>query len=179
MTEPTDIQKQRAIEAAEGYLMLDLPDAALRRLGLFANADTTPPRVQQLRGEVFRAKQDYERALLHFLHVPEEGEHRLDLLMAKAWCYKRVGRLDKAIESMRAAYHTSPKVPVVLYNLACYFALAGEKDEALSWLGRAFRLDSSLRKLVPTESDFDSIRNDQEFVYLMQLSEPKERRKPS
>ncbi len=28
-------------------------------------------------------------------------------------------------------------MPVVLYNLACYYSLAGEKDNALSWLGRS------------------------------------------
>jgi tetratricopeptide (TPR) repeat protein len=179
MAEATDIQKQRAIEAAQGYLMLDLPDAALRRLGIFDDPAKTPPPVEQLRGEAFRLKEDYERALQHFERIPEDAEYNLDLLMSKAWCFKRIGRLDKAIESMRAAYRGSPKVAIVLYNLACYFSLAGEKEDALSWLARAFRLDNSLRKLVPRETDFDSLRNDQDFIYLMQLSETKESRKPS
>lgn len=178
MANATDIQKQRAIEAAQGYLMLDLPDAALRRLGVFQDPEI-PPEVEQLRGEAYRHKEDYERALQHFERVPDDSETNLELLMSKAWCFKRIGRLDKAIESMRAAYRGSPKVAIVLYNLACYFSLAGEKEEALSWLGRAFRLDSSLRKLVAKESDFDPIRNDQDFIYLMQLSEPKQSRKKS
>lgn len=175
MAEATDIQKQRAIEAAQGYLMLDLPDAALRRLGLFSTVDT-PADVEQLRGEAYRLKHDYERALQHFERVAD-GERNLDLLMGMAWCFKRVGRLDKAIECMRAAYRSSPKVAVVLYNLACYYSLVGEKEEALSWLARAFRMDGSYRKLVAKETDFDPIRNDQDFIYLMQLSEPKESRK--
>lgn len=179
MAEPTDIQKQRAIEAAQGYLMLDLPDAALRRLGIFTDSVSTSPTVEQLRGEAFRLKADYERALQHFERVPEDAEHNLDLLMGKAWCFKRIGRLDKAIEVMRAAYRGSPKVAIVLYNLACYFSLAGEKEDALSWLARAFRLDNSLRELVPRETDFDPLRNDQDFIYLMQLSEPKKSRKTS
>lgn len=179
MAEATDIQKQRAIEAAEGYLMLDLPDAALRRLGIFTNPEAIPPAVEQLRGEAFRLKEDYERALQHFEKIPEDAEYSLDLQMGKAWCFKRVGRLDKAIECMRTAYRGSPKVAIVLYNLACYYSLAGEKEEALAWLGRAFRMDNSLRNLVPSETDFDPIRNEQDFIYLMQLSEPKESRKPS
>lgn len=179
MAEATDIQKQRAIEAAQGYLMLDLPDAALRRLGLFTDSEETPPAVEQLRGEAFKQKEQYETALRHFERVPADAEHNLELLMSMAWCFKRIGRLDKAIESMRAVYHGSPKIAVVLYNLACYYALAGEKEDALSWLARAFRMDISLRKLVPRETDFDAIRNDQEFIYLMQLSEPKKSSKPS
>ena len=179
MADFSDIQQQHAIEAAQGYLMLDLPDAALRRLGIFTDLAVTPPAVEQLRGEAFRLTEDYERALQHFERVPDDAEKNLDLQMGKAWCFKRIGRLDKAIESMRAAYRGSPKVAIVLYNLACYFSLAGEKEESLSWLARAFRLDNSLRKLVPSETDFDPIRNDQEFIYLMQLSEPKESRKTS
>lgn len=178
MADVSEIQQQRAIEAAQGYLMLDLPDAALRRLALFQGPET-PAEVEQLRGEAFRLKEDYERALQHFERVPDDSEKNLDLQMGKAWCFKRIGRLDKAIESMRAAYRGSPKVAIVLYNLACYFSLAGEKEEALSWLARAFRMDSSLRKLVARETDFDPIRNDQDFIYLMQLSEPKESRKKS
>ena len=173
MAEATDIQKQRAIEAAQGYLMLDLPDAALRRLGVFPN-EAAPIEAEQLRGEAYRQKEEYERALQHFERATVDGERGLDSLMCMAWCFKRVGRLDKAIECLKAANQGSPKVAVVLYNLACYYSLAGEKEEALSWLARAFRLDNSYRKQVAKEPDFDPIRNDQDFVYLMQLSEPKE-----
>ncbi len=173
MAEATEMQKQRAIEAAQGYLMLDLPDAAIRRLGVFPSNDA-PAEVEQLRGEAYRQKNDYEQALEHFERAAVDGERSLDLLMSMAWCFKRVDRLDKSIECMKAAYRSSPKVAVVLYNLACYYSLAGEKEEALSWLARAFRLDNSYRKQVAKEPDFDPIRNDQDFVYLMQLSEPKE-----
>lgn len=188
MAEATDIQQQRAIEAAQGYLMLDLPDAAIRRLAIFPTVvDSLPiyeqlptlrPEVEQLRGEAFRLKEDYQQALKHFEHVLPRTDKNLDLLMSMAWCFKRVGRLDKAIECMRTAYRGSPKVAVVLYNLACYYSLAGEKEDALSWLARAFRMDGSYRKLVAKETDFDPIRNDPDFLYLMQLSEPRESRKP-
>ena len=177
MAEVTDIQQQRAIEAAQGYLTLELPDAALRRLGMFTSDTATPPIAERLRGEAYRQKEEYERALQHFERLPTDAEHDSELLMSMAWCFKRIGRLDKAIESLRAAHLTSPKEPTVLYNLACYYSLAGEKEEALSWLARAFRMDSSFRKRVPREPDFDPIRNDQDFLYLMQLSEPKENRK--
>ena len=175
MSDVSDLQKQRAIEAAQGYLVLELPDAALRRLGIFDDTESTPPAVEQLRGEVYRQKDDYERALKHFERVPTDEGNHLELRMSMAWCFKRIGRLDKAIELLKAAYRDSPKTAVVLYNLACYYSLAGEKEEALSWLGRAIRMDSSYRQRVSREADFDPIRNDQEFLYLMQLSEPKKK----
>jgi hypothetical protein len=91
---------------------------------------------------------------------------------------------------MEEAYRAHPKVPVVLYNIACYHSLAGDKRQALSWLGRALRMEASLRKLVPDdpdlqalalrtslrdlipdESDFDSLRNDPDFQYLARLEQ--------
>ena len=130
MSEVLDIQQQRAIEAAQGYLALELPDAALRRLGLFQDAESTPAAVEQLRGEVYRQKEDYEKALRHFERVPTQDGKHLELRMSMAWCFKRIGRLDKAIEAMKLAYRESPKTAVVLYNLACYSAVLGDLTAA-------------------------------------------------
>ena len=50
---------------------------------------------------------------------------------------------------------------------ACYFALAGDKAHALSWLGRAIRMESSLRELVPDETDCDQLRQESDFQMLV------------
>jgi hypothetical protein len=68
---------------------------------------------------------------------------------------------------MMAAYQFHEEEPIVLYNLACYFALAGDKAHALSWLGRAIRMESSLRELVPDETDFDQLRQDADFQMIV------------
>jgi tetratricopeptide (TPR) repeat protein len=173
------IRLRRALESAQGYLLLEMPDAALRELRIFQSLPQVTIAAEQLRGEAYRQKEEYEQALQHFERVVAAGESNLELLMSMAWCYKRIGRLDRAIEAMRAAYRDSPKEAIVLYNLACYLSLAGERDEALSWLGRAFRLDPKYRQLVASETDFDPIRNHPDFVQLMQLSEPKPKHSPS
>ncbi len=177
VNQPLSIKAKRAIESAQGYLLLELPDAALRELRLFVTAAETPLVAYQLRGEALRMRAEYEGALKSFEVVLAEKEDDIGLLMAMAWCFKRIDRLDKAIEAMKHAYDCSPKEAVVHYNLACYYSLAGEKVEALSWLGRAIRLDASFRDQVAKETDFDPIRNDQDFQYLMQLAEPKASKK--
>jgi tetratricopeptide (TPR) repeat protein len=173
MAADLSIRLRRALESAQGYLLLEMPDAALRELRIFQSQPEVIVAAEQLSGEAYRQKEEYEAALQHFERVLAAGESNLELRMSMAWCYKRVGRLDRAIEAMRAAYRDSPKEAVVLYNLACYLSLAGERDEALSWLGRAFRLDPKYRELVASEPDFDPIRNHPDFLQLMQLSEPK------
>lgn len=179
MTTLSPAKLKRALEAAQGYLVLEMPDAALRELRGFGDNSDTPLPVFQLRGEALKLRGDYEEAVRSFEKVLPHAEHDMSLLMSMAWCFKRLGRLDKAVQAMKDAYQGSPKEPIVLYNLSCYLSLAGEKDEALSWLGRALRMDSSLRKLIPRETDFDAIRNDPDFQTLMRLSEPKERKASS
>ncbi len=64
---------------------------------------------------------------------------------------------------MKDTYRVHRYEPIVLYNLACYLALAGEKEQALSWLGRSLRIQPSLRKLIPDDSDFDQLRHEPDF----------------
>jgi tetratricopeptide (TPR) repeat protein len=93
----------------------------------------------------------------------------VDVLLSLAWCYKRTGRVDAAIESMDQALEMEPKRALLHYNLACYLSLAGEKTRALAHLSQAFELESDYRALVDSEPDFDPIRADPDFQSLLGL----------
>ncbi len=161
---------KRRMEAAQGYLMLDLPDQALRELGEIIDTDEAAYEYHLLRGEALRAKSDHPAALESFRRALEARPDDLGVMMGMAWCFKRIDRLDQAIETMQRAYESHSEVPVVLYNLACYYSLAGEKGAALSWLGRALRMDRGFMKLVPGETDFDPLRDDPDFLHLLELT---------
>jgi Flp pilus assembly protein TadD len=83
--------------------------------------------------------------------------------IALGWCYKRTGRLDRAIDALEQALLVEPEEPLLRYNLACYLSLAGRKRRALRYLSQAFAIDPAYRELAEVESDFDSLRNDPEF----------------
>lgn len=157
---------ERRLEAARGYLALDMPDHALRELRSIAERDECEFAWQQLRGEALRQKQEYHAALDAFHQALSEDDEDVSVLMGMAWCYKRIDELPRAIRVMERAYEVAPKEPIVLYNLSCYYALAGDKPQALSWLGRALRMEKSLRELIPGESDFDSLRDDPDFQFV-------------
>lgn len=158
--------RDRKIEAAGGYLELNMPQHALRELARIADPEAIPFDFNRTKGEALRAAGEFEPALDAFSRALAEQPTDLSVLMGMAWCYKRTNQLSRAIAAMEQAYRAHPKEPIVLYNLACYFSLGGEKAQALSWLGRALRMESSLRKLVPEEPDFDSLRNDPDFQYV-------------
>jgi tetratricopeptide (TPR) repeat protein len=181
--------RQRKLEAACGYLELNMPEHALRELGRITDWQAVALDFYRLRGEGLRALDRFEEALEAFGRALAIDPEDIVVLAGMAWCYKRTGQLPKAVETMEQAYQAHPKELIVLYNLACYFSLAGEKAQALSWLGRALRLESSLRKQHPEgeqgfalwgfgqlepslreriaeEPDFDPLRNDPDFQYL-------------
>jgi len=161
---------KRRLKAAEGYLTLEMPDQALHELAEISDPGDAAFRWHVLRGEALRAKQDYHHALESFQTAHELQPEDLEVLLGMAWCFKRIGQVDQSIEVMRLAYHAHPEVPVVLYNLACYYSLALDKEQALSWLGRALRMHQDFGKMIPDESDFDPLRDDVDFQHLLELS---------
>ena len=97
--------------------------------------------------------------------MPED----MHVSLALAWCYKRTGRLEHAIETLEFAVECDPREAILHYNLACYWCLARDRRRALRCLSRALDLDLNYLDLVPYESDFDALRDDPEFQVLTSL----------
>jgi tetratricopeptide (TPR) repeat protein len=163
----TQIQLKKSMLAAEGYLMLEMPAQALLKLELIPECDDRCFEFYTLKAEAYRMIKDHPQALDAFHSAYAVNPTDVSTLLGMAWCYKRVDQLESAISIMHQAYKVSPKQPLVLYNLSCYYALDGNKEEALHWLVRSLRLDSSLRKLVDDETDFDQLRDDQDFQFII------------
>jgi tetratricopeptide (TPR) repeat protein len=166
----------RKLQAAQGYLLLEMPDQALAELNEIDDRSAAEFEWNLLRGEALRMRGDFRGAIVAFQRCQRLQADVLDVLMGLAWCYKRTDQLSKSIEAMHQAYLSHRQEAIVLYNLSCYYSLAGNKDQALSWLGRALRMRPDLRRLIADESDFDPLREDADFQHLLDLSEP-ERRK--
>ena len=159
--------REKQIEAAQGYLMLDMPEHALNELNAVSEPEKCPFEWNQLRGEALRQQREFVDALTAYERALAEAPTDMHVVMGMAWCYKRTNQLHKAIAAMQELYRTASDEPIVLYNLACYFAFDGDKQQALSWLGRSLRMDASLHKLIADESDFDRLRGDADFQLIV------------
>ncbi len=162
--------RERRLDAARGYLLLEMPQPALAELAQIQDPGPQKFEFHLLKGECFRALKRHEEALSEFEEAHHLHPSDLDVLMGMAWCFKRTSQLLRAIDTMHSAYASHAEEPVVLYNLSCYYALVGQREQALSWLGRALRMNRELLKLVPDETDFDPIREDAEFRLLIHLA---------
>jgi tetratricopeptide (TPR) repeat protein len=171
-----DLRLKRLLLAAEGYLTLHMPEHALHMLSKVRDPGVLDFEFHRLRAEAYRGLQQWEQALQDFDHCRSLQPKNIDVLMGLAWCYKRVGQLPQAIAVMHAAHQIDGREPIIPYNLACYYSLAKNKSQALSWLGRALRMHQGLVRLVPQETDFDPLRNDPDFQKLLRLAEDSQRR---
>jgi tetratricopeptide (TPR) repeat protein len=157
---------KRQLDEAEGYLMLDLPRQALEILERRADWATMQFEASFLTGEALRSLERYREALkpLEVAAALRPGE--IGVAIALGWCYKRTHRLAQAIDALERAEQHNPHEPLLHYNLACYWSLAGNPSKALDELALALDLDPELRSLIARESDFDQLRGNPEFERL-------------
>ena len=122
------------------------------------------PYILFLKGQASRACNDYRKAVHYLQQSAQLDPDNIHTFLALGWCYKRMDRTDLAIEAMETAIQIDGESGIAHYNLACYWALAGQVKMAVLHLSNAFDLNPEYRDYVDNESDFDAIREDPEFL---------------
>ncbi len=175
-------KRQQLLREAEGYLDLvtacadELPlqpalrdrlaERALSVLDAVHADGIETEDLYYLRGQAYRVMERHHEAIQWLEEAAEVNSDNLHTWLALAWCQKRIGRLDLAIQSLEEALSVAPDHAIIYYNLACYWSLANNAKLAIAYLARSFDIDSSYRDLVADESDFDAIRNHPSFLEL-------------
>ena len=163
------VRLQRILREVEGYLEINMPQTALDVLSRMQEPGTFRGQQLYLTGEALRALERYQDAVAPLEQAGDLLPSNLRVWLALGWCQKRLGRLDLAIEALQRAEEGAPSEAVVPYNLACYWSLAGNKDQALTYLSRAISMDPEFRDRIGDEPDFDPLRSDPEFRALTEI----------
>jgi tetratricopeptide (TPR) repeat protein len=74
------------------------------------------------------------------------------------------GDYDQAIAIVSAGLQEWPEHPTMLYQLACYHALAGHREQALDHFERACAGSPKPKEWQEGDTDLDSIRDDPRFA---------------
>lgn len=119
-----------------------------------------------LEGQAFRVMEQYSDAAASLEKSRELDPENIHTLLALGWCYKRLDKIDLAIQSLEAALAACPDEAIIHYNLACYWSLAKNVPLALVYLSQSFDLDPDYRDMVAEEPDFDPLRDHPEFLQL-------------
>jgi tetratricopeptide (TPR) repeat protein len=103
----------------------------------------------------------YDQALAHQPDYPEAWNNRgLDL--------SDLDRHEEAITSYDQAIQINPNHAGGYYNKACSYGLQSNVEAAISCLQQAIALDPECREAAKTDSDFDPIRQNEQFQVLFQ-----------
>lgn len=78
---------------------------------------------------------------------------------------------EEAVKHFEKALSFEPRSEKVLYALAAAHALKGNKEESISQLKTAIRLEPRNRVRAKMDPDFDSLRTDSEFNELIEPTE--------
>ena len=81
--------------------------------------------------------------------------------------FANVGEFAKAQELAERALGRDQEEPVVLYNVACFYAMKGDTDRAMELLERAVENGWGDKAWLETDPDLDSLRSDARFQALM------------
>jgi tetratricopeptide (TPR) repeat protein len=163
----------RQLDAAEGYLMLGLPERALDILRSRPDWATMQFEASLLTGEALRALGRHREALRPLEAASKLRPGDVGVAIALGWCYKRTHRLAQAIDALERAEREHPDEPLLHYNLACYWSLARNPAKALDALAVALTLDPDLRSLIADEGDFDPIRDHPDFLRVIPGQAPR------
>ncbi|WP_152052896.1 TPR end-of-group domain-containing protein [Tautonia marina] len=153
----------RRLREAEGFLELGMPSHALEILQSRPDWATMQFEASYLTGEALRELGRYRDALDPLETAARLRPGNLMVAVALGWCYKRTHRLAQAIDALTLARRSNPDEPLLPYNLACYWSLAGNLERCLQELEAALKLQPALRSLIADESDFDSVRDNPAF----------------
>lgn len=80
------------------------------------------------------------------------------------FAYLRAGDAEKGRAAMEAGVERYHDAWQAQYNMACFESLTGNRDRALEHLRRAVELDPQAAEIAHTDSDFDPLRDDPDFL---------------
>lgn len=168
------VRAERRIEAARGYLALDMPEHALKELAAVGDPRQLRSETDRLRGDAFRLLGRFDDAVVAYTRALAERADALPALMGIAASYRQLGQIGRAVAAMEEANRLHPNEPAVLFALARLYVLDGETSRALGWLGRAVRLCPEVAACAERDADFGPLKSSPHFRLLIEAAEARQ-----
>lgn len=118
-------------------------------------------------GKDAEVREAYERGVRlveKYIKLNPDDQRALVLGANALWL---VGHPERALDWANRALALDPGNPSVLYNLGCFYSIAGERDKALDCLERSVEVGTISKDWVEHDSDLDPIRDDPRFQALL------------
>lgn len=84
---------------------------------------------------------------------------------------------ERAIRSFEQAIRHGYRKPVAMYNIACAYAMMGNKDSAFEWLEKSTEAGFEVGSYAKSDTDLDNLRSDARFKRFLDMSEQEDKHK--
>lgn len=114
-------------------------------------------------------KNEIEFEIQFFEKLVSENPNFVDALIPLAEAYTRKGLHKKGLAIDKRLVRLRKDDPYVYYNLACSYALLGEKDKAINSLSRSVRLGYDDVHHMKKDQDLRILHDDPRFKRLVDI----------
>jgi serine/threonine protein kinase/Flp pilus assembly protein TadD len=118
-------------------------------------------------GDDESAQSAYEKALEVIAHQLELNPDDTRALSLGAGCLARLGDREESIQWAGRAVAIDPEDAVILYAVACVYAIVELPDEAIAYLDAAVKAGFGNFGWIENDPDMDSIRNDPRYLAIL------------
>ncbi len=119
------------------------------------------------RGLTHHELKDYAAALADYGRAIELNPTDVTAYNNRGLTHHELKDYAAALADCGRAIELNPTDATPVYNTACAYALQSDLEQACEWLHRAICMDAKYVEMARTDSDFDSIRNTEEFQALL------------
>ena len=148
---------ERSLLASQGYIELEMPVEALAELDALGAEHQDCEEVLQLRLFVVMRGRLWEPALAVCARLRSIYPDCSTGFIHGAFCLHEMGRTAEAKEVLLAGPSSLSQEATYHYNLGCYDAVLGNRDEAQAHLRTSFELDKKFREIAKYDPDLKSV----------------------
>lgn len=140
-------------QEVEGYLELELPDLAEAEIDALPASLAHHAVVLDARLAVLMHRKQWQAAVVTGLTGCAATPGRTSFFIHTAFCLHELGRTEEAHLLLLSGPVALRREPLFHYNMGCYLAALGRRQEAGDHLEEAFRMDDSLRRFAKSDRD--------------------------
>lgn len=121
------------------------------------------------RGIIYDNLRQFKQAIQEYNQAIKLNPELFEAYCYRGNIYNYMGQYGRAIEDYNQAIKLNPEYSMSYYNMACSYTFQGNVDEAIHWLSQALTKDPKEHcEFLKHDSDFDSIRGEEEFQKLLE-----------
>lgn len=152
-----NLPDQHHLRSAQGYVSLGMWLEANAELESMHPRSKTSPEVLRLRLVVYHATKKWELLEVVAGRLSEYEPENIQWVISHAYATRRAESIENAKAILLQAPPRFPSEPLIHYNLACYYCILGDLDEAKQYLARTFAIDPKWRLQALEDEDLEPL----------------------